>query len=115
MYIKESHNLSATEAQERIDDSWDKLMEQKLPENVRIKDPEKSWRVNVMHFSFRARKGVLGVRLNGTLTVSEDSIAIRCQLPALVAKLIPEEEVVGVIRTHLAKTLAVRPSTHRSS
>lgn len=115
MYIKENHDLSVNEAQERIDDSWDELMEQKLPEDVRIKDPEKSWRVNVMYFSFRAKKGILGVRLNGTLTVSEDSVAIRCQLPALVTKLIPEEKMVGVIRTHLAKTLAVRPSKHRSS
>jgi hypothetical protein len=106
MHIHQFHTLTIEDAKARIDKSWNALVKKELSEGVRIKDPEKSWHGNEMRFSFKAKKGILGVKLNGTLTVAETSVSLECELPALLTRLVPEDKIVAVLQPDLARALA---------
>jgi hypothetical protein len=101
MHIEHRHTVGKAEAIRRIDTLLDGLMRQP-PGGITIQDVSKSWSDGVLNFSFKAKKGVFGVTLSGTVQVSDDSATMDCDLPGLVTTFVSEDKIRNDISRHLA-------------
>ena len=100
MYIERRHN-SAKKKQFTIDCFLDDLMRRQFPGSITIKEPFKSWSDDVMHFSFKARKGFVGATISGVIRVDDDSVIMDSDLPGLVTAFISEDTIRNIINKQL--------------
>jgi hypothetical protein len=97
MRIERNHNLGQQEAIRRIDTFLDELMMRRLPAGLHIKTPSKIWSGNLMHFSFKAKKGWLGTTIAGSILVTDQSVVFDSDLPGLVTTFVSEEAIRNLI------------------
>ena len=97
MHIERRHNVSKEEAIHKVDTFLDDLMRRQLPGGVAIKEASKSWSDNVMHFSFKAKRGFIGTTISGVIRVNDDSVVIDSDLPGLVTAFVSEDQIRNVI------------------
>src|SRR5262245_12038776 len=101
MHIERRHNLGKEGAIHKIDSFVDGLMHRQFPAGVIIKEPVKSWSDDAMHFSFKAKKGFVGITISGEIRVNDNSIVIDSDLPGLVTTFVPESKIRDVISQEL--------------
>ncbi len=100
MHIERNHNLGKEEAIHKIDSFLDDLMSRQF-RGITIQEPSKSWSDNVMHFSFKARKGFIGTTISGVIRVDDDSVVMDSDLPGLVTAFVSEDKIRNVINEQL--------------
>jgi hypothetical protein len=103
MLIKQKHNTTKKEAVEKIDNFLNGLMKKDFPGGVTIKNPEKTWTDSTMNFSFKAKKGLMGTTISGTIKVTDTDVVLDSTLPGLVTTFVGEDKVKEVITKELAK------------
>ena len=67
--------------------------------NLGKEEPFKSWFDEEMHFSFKARKGLIGAMISGVIRVNDDSVIMDSDLPGLVTAFVSEDTIRDVINT----------------
>src|SRR5207248_11759009 len=93
MYIERRHNVGKEEAIQKIDGFLDDLMRRQFPSGVTIKELFKSWSDDAMHFSLKARKGVIGAAIAGIIRVLDDYVIMDSDLPVLVHAFVTEAAI----------------------
>jgi hypothetical protein len=101
MYIERRHNVGKEEAIHKIDSFLDDLMRRQFPGGITIKEPFKSWSADAMHFSFEAKKGLIGATISGVIRVNDDSVIMDSDLPGLVTAFVSEDTIRDVINKQL--------------
>lgn len=97
MQIIKRHGTTKNEAIKKIDSFLNDLMKKDFPAGVKIKNPEKTWRANVMFFSFRAKKGIAGTTISGNVSVNDTEVKLDSSLPGIVTTFVSEDKVKEVI------------------
>jgi hypothetical protein len=97
MQIIKQHRTTKNEAIKKIDSFLNDLMKREFPAGVKIKDPEKKWNGSVMNFSFKAKKGIVGTTISGTISVNDTEVRLDSTLPGIVTTFISEDKVKEVI------------------
>ena len=97
MHLALNHKTNKQLAISRIDNFLSELMKKDFPGGVKIKNPKKEWNDSQMNFSFKAKKGLIGVTFNGIITVTEEKIVIDCEVPRIVMSFVDEDEIKKVI------------------
>lgn len=97
MNIKLNYGTSKKDAVRKIDRFLDELMKREFHGGVKIKKPSKEWDGNTMRFSFKAKKGILGIKIFGTIKVTDDSVLLLAEIPGLVKKFVSEDKIGSVI------------------
>ena len=97
MLINQRHGTSQAEAVKKINNFLNDLMKREFPSGVKIKDPEKRWNGNVMNFSFRAQKGLMGTTISGTVSVTDTEVSLNSTLPGIITTFVSEDKVKDVI------------------
>ena len=97
MEISCKHGTTQAVAIKQIDSFLEGLLRQTFPGGVVIKDPLKNWVGNIMSFSFRAKKGLIGTNIFGTVTVDDKNVTLVADVPGMVTAFVPEEKIVAVI------------------
>lgn len=97
MQIVKKHETSKKVAIDKINNFLEDLMKRQFPGGVKIKNPQKKWNGNVMDFSFKAKKGIAGTTISGTIAVTDTQITLDSTLPGLVKSLVGEDKVKEVI------------------
>jgi len=105
MHFEVPHTLGKEEAIRRIDKAVDDLSTQALPAGVKVKDFTKSCADNVLKISFWAGKGFLGASISMTLTVTDNSVAIDVELPAMLKAFVAERQIEEGIRGKITPLL----------
>lgn len=72
-------------------------MQQPPGGGVVIKDPAKHWDGNVMDFSFKAKKGFIGATISGKIHVSDQSVVMDAEMPALIRTFVSEDKIKDAI------------------
>jgi hypothetical protein len=106
MRITIAHDKGQKEAMRIIDQSAQDLIYSIPAGPVKIVDPEKTWKSNIMTFSFRGKMGLFGVTIRGTVEVTEKDAIIDVELPGMVKKLVSEEKVRVAVETKAKGLLA---------
>ena len=101
MHIERRHNVGKEEAIQKIDTFLDDLVHGQFPGNVAIKEACKSWSNDAMRFSFKAKKGFFGATISGVLRVTQDSVVMDSDLPALVTAFVSEDQIRNAINKQL--------------
>lgn len=102
--IKIEHNVGRKRAREKIDYFLDELAKRELPAGIEIHDQVKNWSGDVMTLSFKAKRGFLGVNVDGEITVHDDKVVIYLNLSPLITSFISEDSIRIVI-TEQAESL----------
>ena len=105
MRVEQRHNLGQQEAASRIDQFLDSLMRQQPPGGITIKDAQKSWDGNRMHFSFTAGKGMFGATIRGLMEVTDSEVVVDSELPPLVKGFVGEDRIQQTISRELGRLL----------
>ena len=105
MRIEETHDLGRPAAIARVDQFLDGLMRWQPSGGVVIRDARKDWEGNRMTFSFSAAKGFFGATIQGVMEVTDDTVTVVADLPALVRGVLGEERIREVVSRELRKVL----------
>jgi hypothetical protein len=97
MLIKQKHNTTKKEAIKKIDNFLNNLMKKDFPGGVTIKNPKKTWVDSTMNFSFKAKKGLMGTTISGTIKVTDTDVVLDSTLPGLVTTFVGEDKIKEVI------------------
>ena len=97
MVISVEHSLDQQEAKRKIDNLLNQLTLKDFPGGVKIKNPEKSWGGNTMNFSFKAKRGLLGVTISGNIQMQPGKVTLTSKLPGMVTSFVSEEKIKEVI------------------
>lgn len=101
MHIERNHHLGKAEAVRKINFLLDDLLHRRLPAGVTVEDVSRNWTDQTLKFSFQVKKGIFGTNISGVLRVSDDSVVVDCDLPALVRAFIAEDKVRDTIHQQL--------------
>ena len=99
MRVTIAHDKGQKEAMRIIDQSAKDLIGGLPTGPVKITDTEKSWNGNTMTFSFRAKMGLFGSLIHGTILVTEKDAIIDIELPGIVKNFFPEEKIRAAVET----------------
>lgn len=105
MRLEIEHDLSEEAAREKINGFLDQLSSTDLLAGVKLSNPKMVWTGNVMDLSFRLNKGFLRVNVDGTLTVTDKSVIIEINIPAIVTSFIPEKDIARRIESQARSLL----------
>lgn len=97
MQIVRSHKIEKANAVKKIDSFLNALMRREFPGGVKIKDAEKHWNGDNMTFSFKAKKGLVGTTISGSILVTDSNVKLTSNLPGLVTTFVSEEKIKNVI------------------
>ncbi len=97
MKIVKEHETSKEVAIDKIDNFLKDLMKREFPGGVKIKNPQKKWKDNIMEFSFKTKKGFMGTTISGTIRVTDTQVILDSTLPGLVKTFVSENKVKDII------------------
>jgi len=80
MRLSHAHQIGKSEAADRIDRNFESLVRDSLS-GVTVQGVSRSWSDGQMTFSVQARWAFLKFTVNGTVTVSENEVALECNAP----------------------------------
>lgn len=106
MRVTISHDKGQKEAMRIVDQSAQDLINGIPTGPVKITNPEKSWDGNTMKFSFKAKMGLFGSLIHGTVLVNEKDATIDIELPGILKNFFPEEKVRAAVETKAKGLLA---------
>jgi hypothetical protein len=101
MHIERTHSPGREEAIRRVDTFLDNLMRQPLPGGVAVENVSRIWSGNILNFSFKAKKGILGATIPGSIHVDDNSVAMDVDLPGIVTMFVPEADIRDTISRQL--------------
>jgi hypothetical protein len=93
MRVERQHSLGRDNAMRRVERLVDELLRRKPPGGVTISQAERLWSENRMSFAFRASRGFIGLRIAGTMVVTDEHVVLESELPAVARALIGEERI----------------------
>ena len=98
MHLEIPHALGKEEAIRRIDRTMEEIQQQPLPAGVALKNFTKEWTDNVLKIGFWAGKGFLGANINATITVTDTSVILDIELPAMLKAFVSEAQLEDAVR-----------------
>ena len=93
MHIEHPHALGEAAAIQKIDAFVEGLLQRPLPAGVTVTSPQKQWTGNRMDFSFKASRGFLGATIRGAVVVTDRTVAVDVDVPAMIGKLMGEDRI----------------------
>jgi hypothetical protein len=93
MRIERPHQLGRAAAIQKIDSFADDLLRRPLPAGVAVSNPQKSWNGSTMTFSVKASRGFIAATINGTVEVTDSTVALDVNLPPMIRALVGEEQI----------------------
>lgn len=106
MHIELNHKTEQKTAVSKIDNFLTELMKKDFPGGVKIKNPEKEWNGSKMNFSFRAKKGLMGITLKGSIIVTGEKIILDCEIPGMLKTFVSEDKSEEVITNQVNEIFA---------
>lgn len=99
MRITVSHNKPVEQIRANIDRGFDDIFKGLPVGPIQITDEQRTWVGDTMNFSFNARAAFLTVPIKGWIQVERQQVTIEVELPAFLAKLIPEDKVKTAVES----------------
>ena len=93
MRIQRNHSVGKSEAIRRIETRLEEFLHSPLPAGITLIHHARTWSDCCMRFEFKLRKSIVLVQIDGTVTVSDDSVILDCEVPAVVKFFLPEKQI----------------------
>ena len=97
MIIKLIHTLEKNDVKQRIESFLNDQIGKSMPHGIEVLNPQKRWDADVLHTSFKAKRGFLSVEIKGKITVDEKQIEMDIIIPAIVSSFVKEEEIKNAL------------------
>ena len=106
MEWSQPHELTPAEVRRRLDRFLDDLLRTTFPAGVKLRHPHAAWDKDRLEFRFRLERGFLSGEFHGEITVQEQQLQLRCQLPAMLGLLVGENTAKAFVTRNLNELLA---------
>jgi hypothetical protein len=105
MHIEQHHQLGKEEVKKRADALTESLVNMPIPGGVSIGDISREWKGDELDFAFRVSQGFFGANINGSVLVSDASVALDIKVPPIVSGFMNEEKIQAIIENKMAEIL----------
>jgi hypothetical protein len=93
MRITVTHGKTKAEALKVVNEAADRALSAALPGPLRLSNIQKSWSGDQLNFSLTATLMSMSAPIRGYILVTDRDITIEADLPALLTKLFPEQQL----------------------
>jgi hypothetical protein len=93
MRVTVSHNKSEQEAVRIVDETFEKIIQPDAAGPLRMTDITRHWDGPNMNFHVTARLGPVGIPIRGKVLVTDHDVTVDVELPWLLAKAVPEQQI----------------------
>ena len=105
MRVTISHKKPKPEVVKLIDKNVDEMLKGLANGPVQVVDMERSWKGDVMNFSFKGKASIFTVPIQGYIEVTDQEVIVDADLGAL-GKFLPEEKLRAGIESKVRGYLA---------